>query len=111
MWLYKKEGALEGQIREISVYDGKEELKKVPRWYEDQFKRLGVQVELNREVTSRMIEELKPDVAILAKGAKSIIPDVPGIYRENVVTAVDVLAGKCQAGERVAVMGSGMVGI
>ena len=83
----------------------------MPSWYQDQFKRLGVQVELNREVTSRMIEELKPDVAIVATGATSIIPDIPGIYRKGVVTAVDVLAGKCQVGERVAVIGGGMVGI
>jgi len=111
VWLYEKEDALGGQIRVISVYDGKEELRKVPRWYQHQFKRLGVQVELNREVTSRMIEELKPDVAILATGATSIIPDVPGIDRKSVVTAVDVLAGKCHVGERVVVIGGGMVGI
>lgn len=111
VWLFEKEDALGGQIRVISVYDGKEELKKVPRWYEDQFKRLGVQVERNREVTSRMIEELKPDVAILATGATSIIPDVPGVSRKNVVTALAVLAGKCEVGKRVAVVGGGMVGI
>lgn len=111
VFLYEKEDALGGQIRVISVYDGKEELKKVPRWYEGQLKRLGVQVQLNREVTSDLIENLKPDVAILATGAVPIIPDLPGVSRKNVVTALAVLAGKCEVGKRVAVVGGGMVGI
>ncbi len=111
VWLYEKGSALGGQIPVISAYNGKYELNKVPRWYENQFKKLGVHVELNREVTFQEIKELSPDAVIVATGAKPVIPDVPGIYRENVVTGIDVLTGKCQVGDRVVVIGGGMVGI
>jgi 2,4-dienoyl-CoA reductase-like NADH-dependent reductase (Old Yellow Enzyme family)/thioredoxin reductase len=111
VWLYEKGDALGGQIRVASVYDGKSELTKVARWYEYQFKKLGVRVELNREMTAGMVQEMEPDVVIVATGAKPIIPDVPGIYRENVVTAIDVLTDKCQVGERAVIIGGGMVGI
>ena len=111
VWLYEKRDVLGGQIPIASVYDGKYELKKVVRWYENQFRMFGVHVELNREMTSTTIEKLSPDVVVVAVGAKGMIPDVPGIYRDNVVSALDVLAGKCSVGERVAVVGGGMVGI
>jgi 2,4-dienoyl-CoA reductase-like NADH-dependent reductase (Old Yellow Enzyme family)/thioredoxin reductase len=109
--IYEKGDALGGQIPVISVYNGKYELKKVSRWYENEFKNLGVHVHLNREVTSKMLRELSSDVVIVATGAKPIIPDVPGTYRENVVTAIDVLTGKCAVGDRVVVIGGGMAGI
>ena len=48
---------------------------------------------------------------IIATGAKPIIPNISGIDRDNVVTAIDVLAGKQQVGTRVVVIGGGMVGI
>jgi alkyl hydroperoxide reductase subunit AhpF len=87
----------------ISWYGGN--LFHEPR--EDQFKNLGVHVEVNREVTSKMLKELTFDAVIVATGAKPLIPDVPGIYRENVVTAVDVLTGKCGVGDRVVVIDCG----
>jgi NADPH-dependent 2,4-dienoyl-CoA reductase/sulfur reductase-like enzyme len=109
--LFEKGDALGGQIRAASVYDGKDELTKVVRWYEHQFKKLGVRVELNREMTAGIVQEIEPDVLIVATGAKPIIPDIPGIYRKNVVTAIDVLRDKRQVGERAVVIGGGMVGI
>jgi NADPH-dependent 2,4-dienoyl-CoA reductase/sulfur reductase-like enzyme len=90
---------------------GKDELLKVPKWYEQQFRKLGVQVFLNTEATPSAVGELKPDVIILAQGAEPIIPDARGIYRENVVRAIDVLNGIAQVGDRVVVVGGGMVGI
>jgi 2,4-dienoyl-CoA reductase-like NADH-dependent reductase (Old Yellow Enzyme family)/thioredoxin reductase len=111
VWLYEKGDALGGQIRASSVYNGKSEVAKVVRWYEDQFIKLEVHVELNREMTAQKVQEMEPDVVILATGAKPIVPDVPGIYRENVVTAIDVLRDEGQVGERAVVIGGGMVGI
>ena len=38
------------------------------------------------------------------------MPDIPGIDKPNVVTAQDVLSGKAKAGQRVVIIGGGMVG-
>jgi 2,4-dienoyl-CoA reductase-like NADH-dependent reductase (Old Yellow Enzyme family)/thioredoxin reductase len=111
VWLYEKEDSLGGQLKVASVADGKYELAKIVPWYEYQFKKLGVLVELNRQVTRQMVEEIGPNVLIVATGARIVPPDVPGINRENVTTAIDVLAGKCEVGKRVVVIGGGLVGI
>ena len=57
------------------------------------------------------MEREKPDAVILATGAEPAIPDIDGIDGENVVTAVDILAGKVEPkNQRVAIAGGGMVG-
>jgi 2,4-dienoyl-CoA reductase (NADPH2) len=54
--------------------------------------------------------EGKPDVVIIATGAIPHIPDWPGITGPNVVTAIDVLAGRKQTGQNVVIVGSGAIG-
>jgi len=51
-----------------------------------------------------------PDVLILAVGATPLIPDIPGVGQDNVVTAVDVLTRRRDVGETAVVVGGGMVG-
>jgi 2,4-dienoyl-CoA reductase-like NADH-dependent reductase (Old Yellow Enzyme family)/thioredoxin reductase len=109
--LYEKGDRLGGQILFAAVPKGKDELLKIPKWYEYQFEKLGVKVFLNRKASPFTAEELKPDVIVLARGAEPIIPEIKGIYRENVVRASDVLIGKVHVGERVVVIGGGMVGL
>ncbi len=58
-----------------------------------------------------MIGKVKPDAIILARGAEPVVPDVKGVYRDNVVRATDVLRGRVFVGERVVVVGGGMVGL
>jgi 2-enoate reductase len=53
---------------------------------------------------------MKPEVVIVATGSSSLVPDIPGIKKEKVVTAIDVLLGRKKAGERVVVAGGGLVG-
>jgi 2-enoate reductase len=53
---------------------------------------------------------MKPDVVLLATGAKPIIPSIPGVTSDKVITAIDLLAGKYQAGKRTVIVGGGLVG-
>ena len=53
---------------------------------------------------------MKPDVLIVATGATPIIPEIPGIEKGLVVMAFEVLSGKKEAGETIAVIGGGLVG-
>ena len=48
---------------------------------------------------------------ILATGAESITPPIPGVDRSDVVDAWDLLAGKASAQGRVVVVGGGAVGV
>lgn len=87
------------------------------RWIEplvdyltSQVGKAGVKVELGKEVTPEIVQEAKPDVVIIATGLTPFIPEIPGVDRDNVVTAADVLAGKVEVGERVVIIGGEQVG-
>ena len=68
-----------------------------------------MKVRLGKAATLEVVEQLKPDVVILATGGISIVPTITGVNRGNVVQAWDVLRGK-KIGNRVVVIGGGMVG-
>ncbi len=107
--LFEKENVLGGQIRVAAIPPHKDEVSNVTRYLESQMAKLGVKVELGRAATPEVVVRLKPDVVILAAGGIPIVPAIPGVSRGNVVTAWDVLNGK-ETGNRVVVIGGGMVG-
>lgn len=78
-------------------------------WYKRQLEKYGVKIMLSTKADAKLVEELKPDVVIIATGSKPLIPKIPGV--ENSVTADDVLLGKAQAGKNVVVVGGGLVGV
>ncbi|MFC1941318.1 FAD-dependent oxidoreductase [Chloroflexota bacterium] len=53
---------------------------------------------------------MKPDAVFIATGSTPIVPDIPGVEKENVVTATDLLLGRRKVGEFVVVLGGGLVG-
>ena len=75
-----------------------------------QIEKLGVDIGLMREATPELIQEMSPDEIIIATGATSIIPELPGIAQEKVITSVDALLGKKDVGNNVVVVGGGQVG-
>jgi len=109
--LYEKESKLGGQFNLAAIPPLKQELCKVPRYLSIQVEEAGGKVQLNTEVTPKLIEKAKPDVAIIATGGSPLIPALPGAEGKKVVTAHDVLAGRAviQA-KNVIVIGGGMVG-
>jgi pyruvate/2-oxoglutarate dehydrogenase complex dihydrolipoamide dehydrogenase (E3) component len=73
-------------------------------------KKEGIEVRLNTEVDNSLIEREHPDAVIVAAGATPIIPEIPGVNGKNVMLAVDVLNGKKSVGDKVVIIGGGMVG-
>lgn len=70
----------------------------------------GVTLRLGAEVSAEDILDTKPDAVIVAVGASSFAPPIPGKNGPNVADAWAVLAGEQQVYGRVAVIGGGMVG-
>jgi 2,4-dienoyl-CoA reductase-like NADH-dependent reductase (Old Yellow Enzyme family)/thioredoxin reductase len=71
--------------------------------------RAPVEVRLNTEVTGEVASSLRPDVLIAALGARAIVPGIPGI--EKALPAEDVYRNPSAAGNKVAIIGGGLVGI
>ena len=78
-------------------------------WQERECKKLGVKIQLNKEVTPKVVREFKPDVVIVATGAVPSKPAIPGIDKPHVVTADSVFTGKASLGKKVVVAGGEMV--
>lgn len=110
--LMEKEVELGGQLKIASLPIGKQDYKSfVIDWQEQQCKKEGVKIEVNREVTLALLEEIKPQVVIVATGGSVFIPPISGVKGNNVVTAWDVLTGKAPAGKKVVIAGGGMAGV
>ena len=101
---------LGGQLQVAVLPPHKEELGNLTNYLAGQMKKLGVKVRLGEEVTVKTVEELKPDAVIVASGAVPIVPDIPGMGGKNVAIAIDVLTGRRKVGERVVIVGGGLVG-
>ncbi|MDD5311517.1 MAG: FAD-dependent oxidoreductase [Dehalococcoidia bacterium] len=108
--LLEKGGKLGGQLNEASVPPYKGDIAVWMNYLIGQMAKSGVEVRLNSAATLSVVEELKPDVAVIASGAVPLMPAIPGINSLSVVTALDVLSGRKKAGQRVVIMGGGTVG-
>jgi len=108
--LYEKADRLGGHVTEASVPRFKEDEGRLLTWYENELRTLRVEIHLKTPVTPELVRGKNPDVIIVATGSNPILLNIPGIDKEMVVTASDLLLGKKQAGERAVVVGGGKVG-
>jgi 2-enoate reductase len=108
--LYEKNDKLGGHVISASVPAFKKDEAALLKWYETELEELKVKINLGKKVTPELLQKEKPDAVIMATGSKPVIPDVPGINKENVITAVDLLLGKKKGGKRVVVVGGGLIG-
>ena len=108
--LYEKSDKLGGHVIAGSVPDFKLDDRRLLDWYKFQLKKLGVEIKLQVEVTPELTKEEQPDKVIIATGSAPIIPGIPGIDKPKVATCIDLLLGTKEAGERVVVIGGGLVG-
>lgn len=110
--LFEKRDELGGNLIPGTVPKFKADLKMLLQYYRREISNSNVRVNSGVEATSDIILGDTPDIVILAVGAKHIIPDVPGIDRENVLTAIEVLDPqyKKEVGKNAVVLGAGLVG-
>jgi len=108
--LFEKSKELGGRFNLACIPPFKQEFATAIKWLSRQINKLGVNVELNKEVTPELVDQIGPDAVILATGAVTRMPSVPGIYRGKVVLGEDILAGRVTLGNRVLIVGGGGIG-
>ncbi len=72
----------------------------------------GLKVKLKTEVNAEKLKKGRYDVIITASGSKQFIPDIAGIEKNNVVTAIDLLLNPeiCTDSKKIIITGAGTVG-
>jgi len=108
--LYEKR-ALGGALLEASIPDFKApDLKPLIAYFKTQMEKLHIKV-LLQEATAADLTDGTYDAVIVATGAIALgLEEIPGIDDVKVVTAAQVLHGEVELGDRVAVIGGGIVG-
>lgn len=103
--LYEKSNHLGGVFVAAASPSFKEKDKELLKWYENEMKRLNINIHLNTEIKN--LDELKADEYIIATG--SVAKKLPIKGSENTIEAIDYLNGK-EVGEDVCVIGGGLTG-
>ncbi len=109
--LADKNDRLGGQLRFTDYDDIKKDLRAQKDYLARMTEKSGVDIRLNTEVTRALAAEMKPDVIVVAAGAKPARPDIPGLDGPKVVDAPAVYPNAEALGENVVLMGGGLVGI
>ena len=110
--VYDRRDSLGGEMISASIPEFKWDIRRLLNYYEVEVERTGLEVRLGTEVTVDTLREEGADAVVLATGGEAIVPDVPGIDGDCVVTAIDALVrwDELDIGERVMVLGAGLVG-
>ena len=108
--LYEKGDRLGGQLLLAVLPPEKDEIGDLVNYLSTQVRKLGVRVELGREVTPELISEQRPDAVVLATGVLLLVPEIPGMEKAKVITAERALTDESRVGESVVVLGGGLVG-
>ena len=90
--LFEKSHKLGGLLPIAAMVKGDhpEDLLSIVRYFESQLTKLGVKIELGREVGPDEIKELKPDAVIIATGGTPTIPQITGINSPHVMSGAEL---------------------
>lgn len=107
--LFEKKQALGGQLRIASKVPGKADMNFPVDFLQKMLLKHRVELRLGIEVTLEDIKKGKPDVVIIAEGARPIFPKLFSNSEMRVLSAWDVLEGE-NVGPKSVIVGGGLIG-
>lgn len=108
--LVEKSEKLGGNLHPAGAAFFKEDIAKLCKVLIGRVERAGVKVVLNTEVTPEYVKEFDPDALFIAIGANELRPPIKGLDSDKVVMACEAELHPERLGQRVAIMGGGLVG-
>ncbi len=101
---------LGGNLISASAVSFKQTIAEFLYYLTTQLAKLPVEVKLRKEATAETVLSLNPEAVIVAAGARTVLPEIPGTNRDTVSNAVDVLSRAREVGDKVVVVGGKMIG-
>lgn len=108
--LYEAANELGGQFNLAKRIPGKQEFAESVAYFIERMRRAGVAVKLGARADAAALKAAGVAHAIVASGIAPRALAIPGADHAKVVSYVDLLAGRKQAGPRVAIVGGGGIG-
>lgn len=106
--VYEASDRLGGNLNPAGTHKFKEDVKLLNEWYQRELKEMDIPVQLNTRLDAEDIKKLDVDAVILAVGSVPIIPCLAGM--EKAVACLDAISCAKAVGEKVVVVGGGLVG-
>ncbi len=108
--LYEKNESLGGNLIPGGSHSFKKEVRELNAWYQNELKALPVEIHTGESVTAGQLRDMDADVIILAAGSLPVMPKVPGIDDKKVIGCIEASAHPEKVGQKVLVIGGGLVG-
>ncbi|WP_279362729.1 NADPH-dependent 2,4-dienoyl-CoA reductase [Xanthomonas sacchari] len=106
--LFDSAGEIGGQFNVAKRIPGKEEFHETLRYFRHQIDATGVELRLQTTADAALLADF--DEVVLATGIVPRAVDFPGADHPSVVSYLDVLQGRVQAADKVAIIGAGGIG-
>lgn len=106
--LFDSASEIGGQFNVAKRIPGKEEFHETLRYFRHQIDVTGVELRLQTTADAALLADF--DEVVLATGIVPRTVDFPGADHPSVVSYLDVLQGRVQAADKVAIIGAGGIG-
>ena len=108
--MYEKNERLGGNLIPGGSHRFKKEVRELNAWYENELNLLPVEIHTGEAVSTDQLKNMEADAIILAAGSTPIMPKVPGIEDQKVIGCMEAFAHPEKVGQKVIVIGGGLVG-
>lgn len=109
--LFEASNELGGQFNFARKIPGKEEFNETMRYYKNRLKQLGVDIKLSVNMEPNSAELRNFNAVLVATGVRPRTLNIEGIDSPKVMTYGEAIVNPKNVGQRVAVIGSGGIGI
>ncbi len=106
--IFDKSDEIGGQLNMAKQVPGKEEFWGLVDYYRTMVAKAGIALQLGAAATPDTLADF--DEIIIATGVAPRDPAIPGQDGPNVLSYIDVLRGKAEVGQTVAIIGAGGIG-
>ncbi|MCJ8501758.1 FAD-dependent oxidoreductase [Desulfatitalea alkaliphila] len=111
--LCEQEGTLGGALALAAKAPGRGDLGDLLIYFRAELERLGVACRLRTPLDQTLLDEVRPDVVVMATGSLPEMPMLKGLYQSSlqICTVTEVFSGQAATGARVVVWGGNQAGL
>jgi NADPH-dependent 2,4-dienoyl-CoA reductase/sulfur reductase-like enzyme len=108
--LYEEKERLGGRFLLAAIPPKKEILKEFVEHLTRELAKSSVKIVSGKPFDPALLEKDRPDVAIVATGAKPFFPPIDGIQEAKAISVEEALSGEVHLGRKILVVGGGGIG-